>query len=166
MDEVAQRPPRPPVRRPSLVAGLSFVTLGIYTFFWYYRVNREMQEFGRWHRDAPLRESNPTASLLAFIPGSLVIVPPIVSFRRAVGRAERCERICGLSSAGGGAIVGLFVAAVAAGLVLGLIPSRRIVVALATVVTGGLASIACALLQQRLNVVWTRAASHDEGLDR
>ena len=84
---------RQKVRNPWGVIGLMIITLGIYFFFWYYYLNKELKEFGRVYKDQELADSNPTNSILAMVPGFLLIVPPIISFYRFVGRVRKVERI-------------------------------------------------------------------------
>ena len=49
--------------------GLTLITLGIYSIFWYYRVNKEMKEVGGAMGDAELGASSPGMSVFAlFIP--------------------------------------------------------------------------------------------------
>ena len=64
------------IRGPVTVVILSVVTLGIYVLFWWYFVNREMADYGRARGTNELGD-NPTKSLLALMPGSLVVVPAI-----------------------------------------------------------------------------------------
>ncbi|MGW7519164.1 DUF4234 domain-containing protein [Streptomyces sp. NPDC054796] len=71
------------------------ITLGVYYFVWYYKINREAREL-----DARI-EVNPAGALLTQILGWIVIVPPFVSvyrtgqrigqMQRASGRAETCN---------------------------------------------------------------------------
>ena len=79
------------VRRHAVgVAVLSVVTLGIYFFYWYYKVNDEAR---RYLRDETIR---PGIALLAVLLGWIIIVPPFVSGYRT---AERVLRIQGRSGA-------------------------------------------------------------------
>jgi fatty acid desaturase len=72
------------LRNPWAVALLPFITLGIYHLVWWYRVNREMRDFGEDRgRDLGQR---PTNSLLALFPGSLIVIPPLVSYWRGTKR--------------------------------------------------------------------------------
>ena len=57
-------------RNPLGVLGLTFITLGIYGLYWFYKVNEEIK---RYTRDDTI---SPGRSLLAVIPGALIIVPP------------------------------------------------------------------------------------------
>jgi len=78
------------VRSPWAVALLPFVTFGIYHFVWWYKINKELKAYG----DAKGYDlgQNPTNSLLALIPGFIIIVPPLVSYwrgtKRVMGAAE------------------------------------------------------------------------------
>lgn len=60
-------------RNPLGVLGLSFITLGIYWWYWYYSINDELRRF---ERDETIR---PGIALLAVTLGWLVIVPPFIS---------------------------------------------------------------------------------------
>ena len=61
------------VRNPLGVVGLSLITIGIYFFFWWYFINREMRDLGK-ARGVDLGES-PGNSVLAVTLGALIIVP-------------------------------------------------------------------------------------------
>ncbi len=61
------------------VVVLTIVTIGIYIFFWWYFVNREMADYGRARGTTELGDS-PGKSLLAITLGALVIVPAILSY--------------------------------------------------------------------------------------
>jgi hypothetical protein len=68
------------------VALLPFVTLGIYHLVWWYRINRELRDYGE-AKGADLGQ-NPTNSLLAFFPGGLIVVPALVSLWRGTRRVQ------------------------------------------------------------------------------
>jgi hypothetical protein len=66
------------------------ITLGIYFFVWYYKINREARDFdSRIHVD-------PTVSLLAVLLGWIIIVPPFVSIYRTGERIAEMQRAAGL----------------------------------------------------------------------
>src|SRR5436309_15428722 len=65
------------VRSPWAAALLPFVTLGIYHLVWWYRINRELRDYGR-AKGADLGQ-NPTNSVLALFAGGLISVPALVS---------------------------------------------------------------------------------------
>jgi Domain of unknown function (DUF4234) len=82
------------VRDPIGVALLDLVTLGIYGFVWYYRVHCELADMGRARGTSELGDS-PRTSLLAVMPGFLLVVPLVVSFWNASRRVEAAERLTG-----------------------------------------------------------------------
>jgi hypothetical protein len=149
------------VRRPWAVALLSLVPF--YWLVWYFRINREMRDFGRRRGDAGLAKVKPAVSLLAVSVGALLVVPLCVSVWRTVRRIQRSERAGGLRASGVGAFAVLLVAwfgltvasdgmAASTG---GLAAAFAALVALLTV-TG--------LIQRRLNTLWRRyAAVTDDG---
>jgi uncharacterized protein DUF4234 len=81
------------LRSPWAVALLPLVTFGIYHLVWWYRVNRELRDFGR-ARGYDLGDS-PTASLLALFPGGIVVVPALVSYWRGTRRVQGAARLAG-----------------------------------------------------------------------
>src|SRR4051794_14867096 len=76
--------------------GLPIITLGIYRFVWYYKINREARDMGV--------ESNPTSSLMASLFGWVIIVPPLVSIYRTGGRIAEMQRRAGLAPTCNGGI--------------------------------------------------------------
>lgn len=75
------------------VALLPFVTFGIYALVWWYKVNKEMKEFG----DATGNDlgQNPTNSLLALFPGGFIIVPALISLWRGTQRVQETSKVAG-----------------------------------------------------------------------
>ena len=71
------------IRSPWVVFGLAIVTFGVYYLYWYYEANRELKDFGVGR--------HPVVSMLAIVPGALLIVPPFVSWWRFVGRLQEAE---------------------------------------------------------------------------
>jgi hypothetical protein len=78
------------IRSPWAAALLPIVTLGIYYFVWYYKINREMSDLGKKRVREDLGQS-PGTSLLAITLGALVIVPAIVSTVRTAQRIQRAQ---------------------------------------------------------------------------
>src|SRR5258705_9665222 len=92
---------RAKIRDPGIVALFFALTLGflVYPQVWYYRINRELRDYGRAQGDEELANSNPTMSVLAVTIGALVVVPPFVSWYRATKRIQRAEELAGTSPA-------------------------------------------------------------------
>jgi FHA domain/Domain of unknown function (DUF4234) len=93
----AERPAK--IRSPWAVALLPFVTFGIYHLVWWYRINRELRDYGV-ASGHDLGQS-PTNSLLALFPGGFVIVPPIVSYWRGTKRVQQAARVGGVEPVNG-----------------------------------------------------------------
>lgn len=81
------------IRSPWAVALLPIVTLGIYHLVWWYRINRELRDYGR-AKGYDLGQS-PTNSVLALFPGVIIIVPPLVSYWRGTKRVQGAARLSG-----------------------------------------------------------------------
>ena len=77
-------------RHPLGVWGLAFITLGIYGFVWYYKINDEAR---RYLQDDTIK---PGIALLAILLGWLIIVPPFVSYYNTGTRIERMQQRAGL----------------------------------------------------------------------
>ena len=82
-------------RNPLAPLGLSIITLGIYGIFWYYFVNKELAELGKARGTDELGD-NPMMSVLAFIPGFILIVPPYVSLWNTWKRQQKARQMFGV----------------------------------------------------------------------
>jgi O-antigen/teichoic acid export membrane protein len=78
------------IRNPLGVLALSLITLGIYSIFWWYFINREMSDYGQAN-GVPELGDNPILSVLAVTIGVLVIIPPFVSLWRTLRRIETAQ---------------------------------------------------------------------------
>jgi Domain of unknown function (DUF4234) len=78
--------------------GLPFITLGIYSYVWIYKVNDEARRF---LRDDSIK---PALSVLAFIPGFILIIPPFVTIYRTGMRIARMEEAGGSPSRASGGL--------------------------------------------------------------
>ena len=114
-------------RNPLGVLGLSFITLGIYGLYWYYKVNQEIQ---RYTGDQTI---SPSRSLLAVIPGFLLIVPPFIAYYNTSNHVVQMQEQRGIASQ----------------------ISPALVVILALVIWIGMA----AYVQEHLNRVWDSAST-------
>ena len=77
-------------RDPLGVLGLSFITAGIYFFYWYYKVNDEIRRFERDDTISPAR------SLMAMIFGWIVIVPPFIAMYNTAKHLRAMEERVGI----------------------------------------------------------------------
>jgi hypothetical protein len=75
-------------RHPFGPLGLGIITLGIYSFVWYYKINKELK--------GVTGEGNPTTSLLALLFGGFLIVPPFVSWYNTAGRIQVAQQRAGV----------------------------------------------------------------------
>jgi drug/metabolite transporter (DMT)-like permease len=75
------------IRSPWGVFFLALVTLGIYYVVWYYKINRELRDFGVG--------TSPLTSVLAITIGGLIVVPPFVSIWNTLGRIHQAEEKVG-----------------------------------------------------------------------
>ena len=77
-------------RNPLGVLGLSLITLGVYFFVWYYKINVELQR-----RDNDLTMS-PMRSLMAMVFGWLIIVPPFIAMYNTGKHVQAMEMRLGI----------------------------------------------------------------------
>ncbi len=81
------------IRSPWAAALLPIITLGIYHIVWWYRINRELRDYGR-AKGYDLGQS-PANSALALFPGGLIIVPALISYWRGTKRVQGAARLGG-----------------------------------------------------------------------
>jgi hypothetical protein len=81
------------IRSPWAVALLPIITLGVYHFVWWYRINRELRDYGK-AKGYDLGQ-NPTNSLLALIPGGFIIVPALITYWNGTKRVQGAARLGG-----------------------------------------------------------------------
>jgi hypothetical protein len=97
---VAQEVPIPGAEKPAKIrspwapALLPIITLGIYLFFWWYFINREMADYGKAKGSNELGDS-PGKSVLAITLGALIIVPAIISIINTFKRAQKAQQLAG-----------------------------------------------------------------------
>jgi hypothetical protein len=77
-------------RDPLGVLGLSLITLGVYFFVWYYKINVELKNI---EKDETI---NPTRSLMAMIFGWLIIVPPFIAMYNTAKHVQTLETRLGI----------------------------------------------------------------------
>jgi hypothetical protein len=137
-------------RRPWAVAVASLVTFNLYAIFWYYKVNREMRDYGCEHGDDGLTRSKPWHSVLAITVGCPLVIPVLVTYVRCVGRLQDIEQIATGRSRPGYGLTALLVASA-------LIPLASVIrgAGLASTIIASVA-LACAVgwIQDRFNRSW------------
>ena len=72
-------------RNPLGVLGLSFLTLGVYFFVWYYKINDELRRAENDEGISPIR------SLMAMLFGWLIIVPPFIAMYNTAKHVQSLE---------------------------------------------------------------------------
>src|SRR5206468_12638751 len=77
-------------RNPLGVLGLSFITIGIYFFYWYWKINDEVRVYE--HDDS----ISPTRSLMAILSGWIIIVPPFLAVYNTAKHVHGSERRLGI----------------------------------------------------------------------
>ena len=83
------------IRSPWAAALLPIITLGIYHLVWWYRINRELRDYGK-AKGYDLGQ-NPTNSVLALFPGGLIIVPALITYWRGTKRVMGASKVAGKS---------------------------------------------------------------------
>ncbi len=81
------------IRSPWAAALLPFVTFGIYHLVWWYRINRELRDYGE--AKATDLGQNPTNSVLALFPGGLIIVPALITYWNGFKRVQTASDLIG-----------------------------------------------------------------------
>lgn len=77
-------------RNPLGVLGLTFITLGIYGLYWYYKINDEIRTFEKDESISPVR------SLMAMLFGWIIIVPPFIAMYNTAQHIQRMEERSGV----------------------------------------------------------------------
>jgi hypothetical protein len=88
------------IRSVVWVIVLELITLGIYGFFWWYFIHRELRDYGRAKATTELGTS-PGKSLLAVTLGLLIIVPALVSIYNGFKRVQAAQRLTGIEPING-----------------------------------------------------------------
>ena len=91
--QLRQSQDRVKIRSPWAAALLPFITFGIYHLVWWYRINRELRDYG-YAKEQDLGQ-NPTNSVLALFPGGLIVVPALVSYYNGFKRVQLASSLAG-----------------------------------------------------------------------
>jgi hypothetical protein len=97
--QISERGQTAKVRNPWGVLGLSIVTLGVYYLVWYYKVNREMSDWGA-ENNVDIGMS-PGMSLIAVTIGGVLFIPPFVSIWGTGKRMQLTQRAAGVYGGSG-----------------------------------------------------------------
>jgi hypothetical protein len=87
------------IRNPWAVAGFALITLGIYYLVWYFKVNREMADWGEQNK-VDIGHS-PGMSVIAITLGGFLIIPPFVSIWNTGKRMQLTQRAAGVNGGSG-----------------------------------------------------------------
>jgi hypothetical protein len=91
--EIRNTNDRVKLRSPWGAALLPIITLGIYHVVWWYRINRELRDFG--HAKGYDLGQSPMNSLLALFPGGFILVPALITYWRGGERMQGAARLAG-----------------------------------------------------------------------
>jgi uncharacterized protein DUF1707/uncharacterized protein DUF4234 len=87
------------IRSPWALPLFAIITLGIYYLVWYYKVNREMSDWGEQHK-VDLGTS-PGMSVIAITLGGILIIPPFVSIWGTGKRMQLSQRVADVHGGSG-----------------------------------------------------------------
>jgi len=105
--QIRQSQDRVKIRSPWAAALLPIVTLGIYHLVWWYRINRELRDYGQ-AKGYDLGQ-NPTNSVLALFPGGIIIIPALITYWRGTKRVMGASRLAGQEPLNGWIAILLYV---------------------------------------------------------
>ena len=91
--QLRQSQDRVKIRSPWAAALLPIITLGIYHLVWWYRINRELRDYGQG-KGYDLGQ-NPTNSVLALFPGGIIIIPALITYWRGTKRVMGASKLAG-----------------------------------------------------------------------
>src|SRR5438046_1958395 len=73
------------------------MTLGVCYVVWYYKINRELRDFGARSETPNPIAVEPILSVLAITLGWIILVPPFVSWYRTFGRIRTAQELGGVT---------------------------------------------------------------------
>lgn len=97
---------------PGQVALFHILTLGIYNLFWYYRINKELRDYGELYGIEDLRKVRPGLAVLATSLGAILIVPAIMSWYNCTKRIQAVQEKVGHKPLSGWMLFALYVGGV------------------------------------------------------
>jgi hypothetical protein len=141
-------------RSAGAIVGLNIVTLGLYSIYWWYTINRELRDLGRGRGALGLGET-PALSTLAYISGPCLLLPYIWTAVTTSKRVHRAQELIGTKPIQLSLPIGLFAIGLLACLALGTVSGGALLAVLAFSFAAGVAAMA--YLQSALNKVWDAA---------
>jgi len=105
--QLRQSQDRVKIRSPWAAALLPIITLGIYHLVWWYRINRELRDYGKG-KGYDLGQ-NPTNSVLALFPGGIIVIPALITYWRGTKRVMGASRLAGQEPLNGWIAILLYV---------------------------------------------------------
>ena len=105
--QIRESQDRVKIRSPWAAALLPFITLGIYHLVWWYRINRELRDYGK-AKGYDLGQ-NPTNSVLALFPGGIIVIPALITYWRGTKRVMSASRVGGQEPLSGWIAIILYV---------------------------------------------------------
>jgi len=146
-------------RSVGAIVGLNLVTLGLYSIYWWYTINRELRDLGR-RRGVDELDKKPALSALAYFTGPCLLIPYLWTAVTTSKRVDTAQREVNVKPLGASLPISLFVisavaciaaAAATGGVLLGL---------LACAIAADLAAMV--YLQSALNKAWQAAGVRPE----
>ena len=143
---------RPKARSLGVIVTLNMATLGLYSIYWWYVINRELRDLGRSREALGLGES-PVLSALALGLGTCLVIPGVWTAVTTNRRIARAERLVGMTEGFKAWVaVGLLTGALVVALTVTGSTALALVARLALIVA--LESGALVYMQSRLNTIW------------
>lgn len=105
--QLRQSQDRVKIRSPWAAALLPIITLGIYHLVWWYRINRELRDYGQG-KGYDLGQ-NPTNSVLALFPGGIIVIPALITYWRGTKRVMGASKLAGQEPLNGWIAILLYV---------------------------------------------------------
>jgi hypothetical protein len=139
-------------RSVGAIVGLNLVTLGIYSIYWWYTINRELRDLGR-QRGVDELDKRPALSALAYFTGPCLLIPYLWTAVTTSNRVHTAQRMIGVKPLEVSLPISLFVTSAVSCIALGLVTGSAI--ALGLLALAIVADLAAMLhLQVALNQAW------------
>jgi Domain of unknown function (DUF4234) len=84
-------------RSSKAIVGLNLITLGLYSIYWWFEINRELRDLGETY-EAPELRNRPALSAVAFGLGGCLLVPYVWTAVTTSRRIRSARRVVGITS--------------------------------------------------------------------